>query len=105
MHVIVLDRILRHAEAPALARRSEGSLELPHQTHASKRRHVAPHLQRDVAGIGSRKPTPRAMRMPRARAALAARTRAASTPARAFSQIELELPNSPCHERHCDIQV
>ncbi|HEX5066803.1 MAG TPA: hypothetical protein VFY49_11865, partial [Myxococcota bacterium] len=53
-----------------------------------------------------RDPLTRAMRMSRARAARAARTRASSTPARAFAKIELQLPNSTCrHDQHCDMQV
>jgi hypothetical protein len=43
--------------------------------------------------------------MARARAARAARTRASSTPARAFAKIEIELPNASPHGLHCDMQL
>jgi len=48
----------------------------------------------------------RPVRMPRARAALAARTRALSTPARALAKIELQLPNpTNRHDPHDDMQL
>jgi len=47
----------------------------------------------------------RPMRIPRIQAALAARIRASSTPARCVSQIEIELPCASCHRKHCDMQL
>jgi len=43
------------------------------------------------------------VRMPRARAALAARTRASSAPARGFAEIELELLIASCHDLGSDM--
>jgi hypothetical protein len=45
------------------------------------------------------------MIMSRARAALAARTRASSTPARGFAKFELELSNASSHRMYSDMRV
>ena len=97
VNVIALNRIVNQPEAPAVARRSEAAFLLANELHASQRRQPAPHLQRDVTRKARRERTPRAMRMSRARAALAARTRASSTPARALAKSELQLPNPTSH--------
>ena len=105
VHVVVLDRVVREPEAPAVARRSEAALELTHERNAAQRRQPAPDLQRDVArktGGERRTSTPR---MTRIQTGLAPGTRASSSPARASTQIELELPNSPGHEQHCDMRL
>ena len=105
MHVIVLDRVVNQSEAPALARRGEAALELLYQAGGAQRGQPAPHLQGDVTGMTPRKRRARTVIMARARAALAARTRASSTPARAFAQIEFELSGASRHDPDCDMQV
>ena len=105
MHVIVLDRVLDEPEAPPLARRSEAALELAHEADRAERRQPAPDLQGDMAGMTSRERRARTVIMLRARAALAARTRASSTPARGFAEIELELSNASHHDLQGDMQV
>ena len=103
--MIVLDRIVNESEAPAIARRSEAALELAHELQAAKGRDAAPNLQRDVTGMAPHEFRSRTVTMARARAALAARTRASSTPARALAQIERELSHSTSHDPHLDMQV
>ena len=105
VQMIVLNRIVNEPEAPALARRCEAALELTDELRAAQRRNAAPHLQRDVARMRSREITARPVCMSGVRAALAARTHASSTPARAFAKIEHQLLNPPCHGLHCDMQV
>lgn len=53
MEVIGLDRVVRHAEAPALADGAEASLELADQEERAQRGKPGPHLDRDVAGEAS----------------------------------------------------
>ncbi len=105
MDVVALERIVCDAEAPALARRREAVFPLANELLCPQRRQPAPHLQRHVTREQARERLTRSMRMSRARAALAARTRASSTPARAFVKAELELSCTPCHDLHCDMQV
>jgi hypothetical protein len=107
MQVIVLDRVLHESETPAVARRSEGALQFTNQPYATQRRQPAPNLQGDMTGMTPRKNTSRPVRMLRARAALAARTRASSTPARCFSEIEIEieLPTPLRHREQSDSSV
>jgi hypothetical protein len=63
------------------------------------------HLQGDVAGMAPGDRGARTVRVPRTRAALAARTRASSAPARRVTKTEVELPSASCHDLHCDMQV
>jgi hypothetical protein len=103
--VIVLNRVLHQPEAPAFAPRSEAALELSDQLHTPQRGQAASHLQRHVARKAGGERSTHPVIVARARAALAARTRASSAPAGAFAQIEIELPNSSCHAPQCDMQV
>ena len=48
VHVVVLDRVVNQAEAPAFTRRSEAAFQRTYDLHAEQRRKPAPHLQRDV---------------------------------------------------------
>ena len=105
VNVVVLDRVVNQSEAPALARRSEAALELANQPGRAKRGQVALHLQRDVAGMTPRERCARTMRISRIRAALAARARAPSSPARCRAQIEVELPSASRHRMHCDMYL
>jgi hypothetical protein len=94
-----------HAEAPALTGRGEAAFHLPHELHCSQRRDPASHLQRDVARKPRREWSARPVRISRIRAALSARTRASSAPARCLTQIEVELPRASSHDRHSDMRV
>src|SRR5262249_33114213 len=105
VHVIVLDRVVHEPEPPALACLSEAALEFAYEPDRAKRGQPLLHLQRDVTRKTRRERCTHPVRMARARAARAARTRASSTPACALTQFELELPTSPCHDLHCDMQV
>ena len=105
VHVIVLDRVMHQPEAPAVARFGEAALQLSHQPDRAQRGQVALHFQRHVAGKPRRERRTRPVRMARAWAALAARTRASAAPARRLPQIQIELTNSPRHDPHCDMQM
>jgi hypothetical protein len=102
MHVIVLDRVVREAEATALARSHQVAFQLTYQSHCSQRRQSTPHLRGDMAGMTPRQRRARTVIVARARAAPAARTRASSAPPRSLSQIEIELPTPLSHRRQCD---
>jgi hypothetical protein len=105
MQVIVLERVLHQSKAPPVTSRSEAALELANQPGGAKRGQVAPHLQRDVAGMTTRERRTPPMRIARIRTALAPGTRASSTPARCIAKTEIELPSTPRHDSKSDMQV
>jgi hypothetical protein len=56
VHVIRLDRVVRHPEAPALARGAQAFLELPDESHVTQRRKPGLRLQRHVREPRRRRP-------------------------------------------------
>ena len=80
VHVIRLDRVVDQPETSSVARRSEAAFELTHERDRAKRGQSSPDLQRDMARKPRRELRTHPVRMARARAALAARTRASSNP-------------------------
>lgn len=104
MDVIGLDRVVRRAEAAALARRGEASSELAHECYAAQRREPAAHFQRDVAREARRERAARPVRVARIRSALAPGSRPSAAPTGRRAQIESELSRltpSPCHRAQC----
>jgi hypothetical protein len=105
VQVIVLDRILDEAKAPAVARSPEAAFQLSHEFHRAQRRQPPVHLQSDMTREPRRERAAEPVRMPRARAALAARTRTSSSPAHLLAQIERELSNLLRHREQGDIPM
>ena len=105
VQMIVLNRVVNEPKSPALACLCEAAFELANEPPRAKRGEAPSNLQRHVTGKTRRERSAHAVRMARARAALAASARASSTPARGSAQIEIELPRAPRHARHSDMQV
>ena len=99
VHVIRLDRIVRDAKGSALARHGKARFELLHQPVGAQRGNARPHLERHMTWEPRRQTRTRPMRVPRIRTRLAPGSFATSTPARRFSQFQIELPPSPLHRQ------
>lgn len=97
--VIGLERVVGDAEAPALARGAQASLELPDESHVAQRRKAAPRLERDVARESGGEGRPSAARVPRVLPRLSTSPGTAATPGRRVTESECELSRLSCHRR------
>jgi hypothetical protein len=82
---------VRDAEPATFTRSRQAALQRAHVPHAAQRGHPASHLQRHMTRKPRREGGTRPMPIARIRSALAARSCAASAPARRVAEFEPEL--------------
>ena len=104
VRVIVLDRVVHEPEVRSRARAPERPLHLANDLPLAQRRNVAPHRQRDVAGIRGRELV--AAAMPQLRPRPARPPRVLALPA-VLARVEVERrlsrsPSSPLPSEHHD---
>jgi hypothetical protein len=98
VRVIALQRVVRHAELPALAGRGQGTLKLAHQAAGTKRRNAAQHAHRDVHRTCARNRLALAVQYPRSGPRRSTRARARPAATRTTTVVgEAELSRDPSH--------